>query len=313
MTRTAGLPKAVADAVEWMALQRSGAMSDTDRKHFQQWLHANPLNQQAWAGLEQRIGQAFNDLPALSCQVLSESGNKRRRLLRGALAVACVGVGGVWLQRSGLLTGSGDDLYTGVAQRRRFTLEDGSRVLLNAHSRAGLSFDNQQRTLTLHEGALSIQVASDPRRPLVVRTSYGEVRALGTRFSVNMTRRDAQIWVQESRVQINVPGYPPLTVGAGQGAAIDQHGIHTLDSRQSGANAWENGQLVVHDQSLGDVVEALRAYHHGWLRISPPAAALRVTGAFSLDDSAQALRTLQEVLPIRVEQHLAWWTHVSLR
>ncbi|MET0125314.1 MAG: iron dicitrate transport regulator FecR, partial [Pseudomonas caspiana] len=69
----------------------------------------------------------------------------------------------------------------------------------------------------------------------------------------------------------------------------------------------------VRDQSLGDIVEALRPYRRGILRISPQARALRVSGVFPLDDTDQALRSLQEVLPIKVETHFNWWTQLSLR
>lgn len=307
------MPQAVHEAIEWLALQRSGTMSAEQRQQFAQWLRASPEHDQAWRRLQQRLGQAFSELPAHSRQVLASGGHSRRQLLRGALGLTGVGIGGWWLQRHGLLPRVGSDLATGTAQRRPFLLEDGSRVLLNAQSRVDLRFSPQQRTLILREGALNIQVAPDPNRPLVVRTPFGEARALGTRFSVILSDREAQVWVQESRVQLEVPGHGSLTLGADQGAVLDPRGIRPLDPRQATANAWENGQLVVHDQALGEVLDALRAYHRGWLRISPPAAALRVTGVFALDDSVQALRSLQEVLPIKVEQHLGGWTQVSLR
>lgn len=307
------LPQAVLEAVEWMSVQRSGSMSEQEQQRFQQWLQASSEHQQAWARLEQRLGLAFSEVPALSRQVLSHSSSSRRRLLRGALGLAGVGLGGWWLQRHGLLPLAGNDLYTGVAERRPFRLEDGSQLLLNAQSRVDLAFSEQQRTLILREGALSIQVASDPRRPLVIRTPFGEARALGTRFSVILSATQAQVWVQESRVQLSGSGASALTLGPGQGALLDAKGIQPLDPRRASASAWENGQLVVHDQPLGEVLDALRAYHRGWLRSSAPAEALRVTGVFALDDSEQALRALQEALPIRVERHLGWWTQVSLR
>ncbi|WEK07340.1 MAG: FecR family protein [Candidatus Pseudomonas colombiensis] len=305
------LPAPVEQAVEWMALQRSGSMSDADRQRFSLWLHASPDNQQAWARLEQRLGQAFEALPAVSRQVLSRPGHSRRHLLRGALGLAGVGLSIGWLQGQGWLSLMGNDLSTGVAQRKPFTLEDGSRVLLNAQSRVDLAFDRQQRTLILREGALNIQVAHDPTRPLVVRTAFGEARALGTRFSVSLGSSEARLWVQESQVQLSVPGQAPHTFGVGQGAAFDGRRIDRLPASQ--ASAWESGQLVVHDQPLGEVIDALRPYRRGVLRVNGEASRLRVSGVFPLDNSAQALRSLQEVLPIQVEQHLGWWTQISLR
>ena len=89
--------------------------------------------------------------------------------------------------------------------------------------------------------------------------------------------------------------------------------MRQLDPRQAGEGVWEDGLLEVHDQPLGEIIEALRPYRRGVLRISNDAAALRVSGVFPLDNSDQALRSLQEVLPIKVEQHFNWWTQLSLR
>lgn len=306
------LPAAVAEAIEWLALQGSGAMTGAEQQRFELWLHASPDNTVAWQRLQQRLGQAFGEVPERSRDMLHRAGASRRHLLRGALGITGLGASVWWLQRQGLLPMAGSDLQTGVAQRRPFTLADGSRVLLNARSRVDLAFDAQQRTLILHEGALNVEVAADPSRPLVVRTPFGEARALGTRFSVTLAEHGAQVWVQSSRVQASMAGAAPLELRAGQGAWLDGRSVQRLDPAQARAAAWEDGVLEVHDRALGEVIQALRPYRHGWLRITDDAAALRVSGVFPLDDSEQALRSLQEVLPIRVQQPFGWWTQLSL-
>lgn len=307
------LPPAIKQAIDWVARQRSGDMSEADQQHFQQWLMSREENRDAWHQLEQRLGTIFSDLPETSHQVLSKAGRSRRDLLRGALGLAGVGLGGWWLQRAGLLPGLGSDLQSGFAERRAFVLQDGSRVVLNALSRVDLAMAARERRLILREGALSIQVSSDPLRPLIVQTAFGEIRALGTRFTVTARERGVHVWVQESRVQLTAPSGARLELAAGQGALLGESGMRPLDPRQAGEGAWEDGVLEVHDQPLGEVVEALRPYRRGILRISPQAYELRVSGVFPLDNSDQALRSLQEVLPIKVEGHFNWWTQVSLR
>lgn len=305
------LSPAVAEAIEWLALHRSGSMSDADRQRFQHWLSLSPEHPLAWQQLEQRLDMAFADVPALARQVLVTEAGSRRRLLRGALAVVGIGAGGWWLQRLDLLPFAGSDLHTGLAERKAFTLEDGSRVVLNAQSRVDLAFAHGARTLILREGALSIQVAADPHRPLIVVTAFGEVRALGTHFTVTLRERTADVWVQESRVQLQAPNGARLELGSGEGAVLSGSGIRALVPTRAGEGRWEDGYLEVNDQPLSAVIEALRPYRRGVLHISPDAAALRVSGVFPLDDSAQVLRTLQETLPVRVEQRFLWWTQVS--
>lgn len=307
------LKPAVKQAIEWFALQRSGHVTEADQQRFQQWLASSEEHRKTWQQLEQRLGNILTDLPAVSRQVLSKAGSSRRQVLRGALTVTGLGLGGWWLQRSGLLPAMGSDLQSGFAERRPFLLEDGSRLVLNAQSRVDLALGARERRLILRQGALSIQVAADPQRPLIVQTAFGEVRALGTRFTVTLRDQGVHVWVQESRVQLSAAGSTGMELASGQGALLSRNGVQLLDPRQSGEGTWEDGLLEVHDQSLGEVVEALRPYRRGVLRISPEASALRVSGVFPLDNSDQALRSLQEVLPIRVEQHLVWWTQLSLR
>ncbi|SDI84655.1 FecR family protein [Pseudomonas flavescens] len=307
------LPAAVAEAVEWLSRQRSGSMSDSEARLLQQWLQASPDNRQAWERVQQRLGQAFDGLPAGSHLALGRSAPSRRHLLRGALGLGGLALGGWWLQRSGVLPLGNAHLRSGIAERRRIELEDGSRLLLNAQSRVEQRFDARHRLLILHEGALLIEVAADPQRPLVVRTAFGDARALGTRFSVVLEQRQSRVWVQESRVQVSVPAGQRLELGSGQGARLDHAGIHPLDPRQATADSWADGVLEVHDQPLAHVVEALRPYRRGVLQVADDAAVLRVSGVFPLDDSEQALRSLEEVLPIHVEQRLGWWTRVSRR
>ena len=218
---SSALPPEVKQAIEWAALQRSGHMSEADQQNFQQWLLHSDENRQAWHKLEQRLGTLFSDLPDVSHQVLSNVGTSRRHLLRGALGVAGIGLGGWWLQRAGLLPGMGNDLQSGFAQRRPFVLEDGSRVVLNAQSRIDLALSARERRLILREGALSIQVATDPSRPLIVQTAFGEIRALGTRFSVTQREQNVHVWVQESRVLLTAPGGAHLELAAAQGALLD--------------------------------------------------------------------------------------------
>jgi transmembrane sensor len=60
------------------------------------------------------------------------------------------------------------------------------------------------------------------------------------------------------------------------------------------------------------VIEALQPYRRGVIRISTAAARLRVSGLFSLDNSERALNSLEQILPVRIEQYLGFWTQIEL-
>lgn len=76
---------------------------------------------------------------------------------------------------------------------------------------------------------------------------------------------------------------------------------------------WLDGCIDVRNEPLGELIELLRPYRSGLLRISPEAARVRVYGVFPLDDSDQVLRSLGETLPIQVTRYGFWLTRIELR
>ena len=102
----------------------------------------------------------------------------RRGVLRGIVGLGLLG-GGLWLgghSESGrtLLA----DLRTGTGERRSVSLNDGSRLQLNADSAVDCDFSAQRRLLRLYRGALVVQVAADPERPFIVRSDQGDILSL---------------------------------------------------------------------------------------------------------------------------------------
>ncbi|MNT72156.1 fec operon regulator FecR [compost metagenome] len=61
------------------------------------------------------------------------------------------------------------------------------------------------------------------------------------------------------------------------------------------------------------MIDALRPYRRGLLRISPEVRQLRVQGVFPLDDSDRALTALEETLAVRVERYGPWLTLIGPR
>jgi transmembrane sensor len=61
------------------------------------------------------------------------------------------------------------------------------------------------------------------------------------------------------------------------------------------------------------VVDALRPYHRGFVRVAPEIRELRVQGVFPLNDPERALAALAETLPIRVDHYSPWLTLVRAK
>ena len=74
---------------------------------------------------------------------------------------------------------------TQTAEERTITLEDGSRIELNARSKVRVIFSATSRRVELLEGEALFKVAHNPRRPFYVSSSGTLVRDVGTQFDVD--------------------------------------------------------------------------------------------------------------------------------
>jgi ferric-dicitrate binding protein FerR (iron transport regulator) len=98
----------------------------------------------------------------------------------------------------------GNSIQTGVGERRRVTLPDGSILYINANTTAQLDTD---RHLILSSGEVFLDVA--PRSTnaksvnFVVQTPSREVRALGTKFAVKAEANQTGVVVTQGKVQVS--------------------------------------------------------------------------------------------------------------
>lgn len=309
-----GMPPAVAQAIEWYARRSSGAFDGQAQSQFEQWLKADSRHQEAWHRLTRQLERTLVPLAQQqgSRQALNSVNHSRRRLLRGALAVGAVAVGTPLMTLRGgpLHERWGADLRTATAERRRFTLEDGSALLLNARSAVDLDFSATQRTVQLLRGAVQAQVHSDPARPFVLQCPWGEAWLSSGRCQLSLQAGTAQLWALEGELELRTPG-SRQRLAAGQGLIFDGSAWRPVAKGYIDERAWAKGLLEVHNQTLGQVIDHLRPYHTGLLQVSTSAAALRISGVFNLDDSRQALAALADVLPLEVVSYLGLWTRID--
>ena len=310
-------------AIDWMVRLRAGTPNAALQERFNAWLDMDPAHAQAWARLHERLGGSFNTVRALDRRVPGQTEHARQLLLqphasrRDALRViAGLGLigGGLWLgARSPLGDSLLADLHTERGQRENFNLADGSRLSLNADSAVDLHFDDQQRLVILRRGELIIQVAADPIRPLRVRTAQGEVRALGTRFLVAQEQDVTRVVVLEHSVRTRLFDGSERDLQEGQAALLYAGRIEPLGSDQRHRADWLSGRLNVLDDPLEKVVDALRPYSRGFVRVAPEVRDLRVQGVFPLNDPERTLSALAETLPIRVDRYSPWLTLIRAK
>lgn len=203
-----------------------------------------------------------------------------------AVVLALVG-GGAWYLRPAADPGFVASYASGHAQRRAVRLTDGSTVTLAPDTRIDLAWTAGERRLVLQRGQALFAVAKDADRPFIVATRYGEVRAVGTAFDVDVRGDAARVAVVEGVVKVALPGeragaaperlarkgerlrFAPAT-GSGGGAGFIRP---EPDADVEGATAWTRGQLIFHGEPLSEVIATVNLYARDRLVLTDPRAA----------------------------------------
>ncbi|RTX98642.1 DUF4880 domain-containing protein [Pseudomonas sp. C 49-2] len=304
-------------ATRWYVLLRSGQATAGDWQRYEQWRAADPRHDALCRQLESRLGMfQVPQAQGVSGKVVQqalEASSSRRHVLQVALAGAGVAVGAALLAKPlGVpLTELTADIRTGTGERRAVTLDDGSELLLNAQSAADIQFDPQRRLIRLREGELLAKVASDRIRPFLIQTDQTRLRAYGNRFLVRQREGMGQVVALNGAVEIDGQNGERLQLAAGHEVHYDRAGFGPVQASSSGATAWVDGFLQVRDRPLAEVIDALRPYHNGVLRLDPAVAGLRVSGLYRLDNPQQILDTLARTLPIHITRRTGLWVTVN--
>lgn len=322
MTASASRDRALDAAVDWRVRQESNRFGERERQAFEHWLSCDPDNQAAWARVSGGVLEApletvraFRErgaMPHAQAAALALHKVRRRRVFRGALAVAgTAATAGLLADR---LTPIGEltaDLHTGTAQRKNFTLADGTDVLLDARSAVDVLHRSGATQLRLRSGALIATPAASSASVLTIDTPHCRVLGEGARVHCRALASATEVVAMDSALQVQLADGRSMRLRAGEGASASNEALQPLAGRAADRAAWRDGMLAVQDWTLGETVDALRAYRTGFIRVSRPAAALRVFGIFRLDVD-DALAALAYTLPLQVQRLGPWLVSIDL-
>lgn len=303
-------------AIAWQLCLDCGNGSETEREAFARWMAAHEEHRRAWAQLGM-LDQRFTVPNGAARKALLHGHHSTRRRLRqlgGGLASV--------LMACGLALFVGDrylpldywfaDQRTATGEQRSVRLADNTVIRLNTHSAIDVRFDAQQRRVILQDGEILVETGDhDDRRPFIVETRDGQMRALGTRFLVRREDDGTLLSVLQSAVATHSRQDPREQIlREGQQMFLSRDGLGPLLALKPGADAWTRGMLVVENARLADLVVELGRYRTGHLGVAPHVADLRITGSFPLLNTDLALKALATTLPVQIEQHTPWWVTV---
>lgn len=285
------------EALHWFAIMQDEKATDEDRLRFSRWLCADPAHEEAYDRAE-RLWDRFELVKPEYERVRRADAFSRRGVLFGGVAMLALGAGGYLALRPGALA----DYTTDVAERRSFTLADGSVVELGSHSALSVHYGEGERRLVLHRGQGFFTVASDPARPFVVQAANGAVQALGTRFDIKLTEREATVAVIEHSVLVTSSGHAAVTVEEGWQVRYDSDGTEPPQRIDlESAQAWRRDRIVFEDVPLRRVLKELERYRRGRIVLMDDRVGdIPVTAIFETKRADEALRVISETLPVKV-------------
>lgn len=290
------------EAIERLVHLHSGRASAADRLAFHNWRQLSPAHHAAAQAAEALWG-ALPHTDTAQRHEAADTVQPPRRWRRGAAIAASLATVALTLG----LYAQGPALYadhsTGTGERREIQLADGSQIWLNSGTALSVDFSDTRRDIRLYRGEALFAVAKDGARPFVVHAAKGEVRAVGTRFDVDLRGRQVEVRVSEGVVQVDSAGAPPTLLTVGQALHYEQGqppgALREVDMRT--ADAWQRGKLIFNRQPLGEVLGELERYLPGKLYLTDETLrALLVSGVFELDEPQAMLDTLTQTQPVQI-------------
>ncbi len=283
-------------------------------------VHAAPSVDEAWARVRADLHpsvlkgedavRAQRQMRHAAAEHMAAIGKKRSPLATIAGVVLVAGaVGGIlyYLQHRGgdraidLAFASADvrEIASKAGQRGATTLSDETQVALGAATRLVIppGYGTKIRAVKL-DGTASFTVAPNKTLPFVVRTANADIEATGTAFDVSGFAGDPYVLVRVREGAVTVSrGKETKTVSAGEAYAIPSSGAMTAATpgQVEEGLSWINGELVVTNRSLKDVLPILQRWYD--LVLTPENKTMLdrpVSLRAGLDSMRAAMRELQK-------------------
>lgn len=324
-------PDVIAQAAHWDARLRSPYVTDDDRLAFAQWRDNDAACRAAFCQLQaslRALDNAATTHPTLLAwrqraqQHTMQQAHWRRRALAAIVLLLPAGaLSAYWWLSAGSShpeffaagsrqTGHFRDYATGTGERSTISLDDGSVIELNTHSRVRVTLTTRTRAVTLLEGQALFEVAHDPARPFVVSAGHRRITALGTAFDVRLRAGEVTVTMVEGRVAVHNTAGDGIDVErassstelvAGQRlvapASLEAPSIQMTDIELT--TSWRRGQIILEDAALGEAVEEINRYIEAPILVTDPQmVALRVNGMFRTGQTAGFLSAIQAYYPI---------------
>ncbi|SDG13271.1 FecR family protein [Dyadobacter soli] len=202
---------------------------------------------------------------------------------------------------------------TAYGQTTDVYLEDGSRVALNSNSKLKvprLGFWGDVREVALEgEAEFSVSHTIDNKRFVVKTSREFQVEVLGTTFSVFARPRGTKVALKSGSVRIDYSQNNQrreVMMEPGDLAFLDHEGAVQLERKQDIKTfaPWTEQRYVFNGTPVKEIIAMIEENFGQKVSLSDSNIALRsITGNFKTKNAEELLKTISEVLDLRVEQN----------
>lgn len=309
MTTSEPSPRQARQALRWVIRCSAGPLPERQQRALQRWLQADPRHALAWRQQQafwQRLDAAGPEVLAALPELTSDRQGLRpiapRRRLPWLLASAAAAVLMVAAAPHALLLARSDVRSSDAP--RVVQLDDGSTAVLDAGTALALAFDGQQRRVRLLRGQAWFQVAHE-QRPFQVEAGGGQIRDIGTAFSVSMQGATITTEVSEGVVDVRPGDGSVQRLRAGQARAFrDGRWLQPLQQAAPEAMApWRSGEVAIDDLPAAQAIADLGRYRRApvWV-LGGQGARVRVSGLFHLQQPETAIDAVAAQSGLRVQR-----------
>ncbi|OJV15610.1 MAG: hypothetical protein BGO21_32045 [Dyadobacter sp. 50-39] len=203
-----------------------------------------------------------------------------------------------------------ETLSTGPGEIRTWTLEDGSRVSLNANSELVLPrwnfAESTQREVILKGEAEFVVTHTRNNARFIVKTPEGvNVTVLGTQFTVYSRPGKTEILLNKGKVQVHHSARSnrvALIMAPGDVITLDNQGkvAHNRFSEPAQYAAWKESRFVFEQTTMTEIARLLENNYSLTVKISSAElAAQTISGSFKAQDEHELITSICRILDIQ--------------
>jgi len=289
-----------AEAAAWLARLCADHRDRADEEGFKTWLAAAPENAAAFEAID-RTWDVLGAIaePDGAVQVAPKHKVSRRLLLAG-VGLASIGATSFYALRSA----DANTFETGVGEQKRVTLEDGSRLFLDAQTKVSLAFSETVRSVSMPYGRANFQIASDAKRPFVVQAAQRRIVADHCNLDIRCDGERVQVVLihGEADVHPESAGAPTTRLRSGE-RMIAVADVEKFDRpKLAPLLAWQDGYEIFESTRLEDAVAEMNRYSDTKITLDPKVADRKVSGVYQTGDNVAFARVVAQLLSVRVRQ-----------